>query len=415
MINVLINAYAIRPASGSEPGMGWNWVVHLAKHCNLYIITEGEWKDEVDAAVELLPQRENLHFYYLPVTEKVREMCWNQGQWLFYLHYQNWQKRVLPLAEEIISNHRIDIIHQLNMVGFREPGYLWKIRDIPFVWGPVGGMENMPLRYIRDAGFGKQAIVLVKNLLNTLQVKYHRRVRKAMFRAGQLIASGEGIKRIIFREFGLQSVTMNETGCFPSTTSWEPAPDDSTFSVVWVGKFFYSKQLGLALRVIAALKQLKGLQFHIIGTGSEVDVKRYQQLADELGIQAMCVWHGKMGNKKVHEMMHSSHIMLFTSVMEATSTVILEAISNNLPVVCFNTCGFGPLIDESIGCRVELSDPQTSIREFKEKIEYLYTHRQVLHKMSENCSVKRNGELSWPVKAERMLQVYEKLVSKRFE
>ena len=31
MLNVLVNAYAVSPAWGSEPGMGWNWVVNLAQ------------------------------------------------------------------------------------------------------------------------------------------------------------------------------------------------------------------------------------------------------------------------------------------------------------------------------------------------------------------------------------------------
>ena len=44
MLNILIDAYAISPNWGSEQGMGWNWVSNLARYCNLYIITEGEWQ-----------------------------------------------------------------------------------------------------------------------------------------------------------------------------------------------------------------------------------------------------------------------------------------------------------------------------------------------------------------------------------
>ncbi len=32
MLNVLINAYAVSPNWGSEPGMGWNWII---KYCSL--------------------------------------------------------------------------------------------------------------------------------------------------------------------------------------------------------------------------------------------------------------------------------------------------------------------------------------------------------------------------------------------
>ena len=52
MLNVLIDAYAISPNWGSEQGMGWNWVSNLAKFCNLYVITEGEWKKEIEQSLD---------------------------------------------------------------------------------------------------------------------------------------------------------------------------------------------------------------------------------------------------------------------------------------------------------------------------------------------------------------------------
>lgn len=52
MLNVLVNAYAVSPAWGSEPGMGWNWVVNLAQYCNVFVITEGEWRTEIEETVE---------------------------------------------------------------------------------------------------------------------------------------------------------------------------------------------------------------------------------------------------------------------------------------------------------------------------------------------------------------------------
>jgi len=155
MRNVLINVYGCRPDSGSETGMGWNWIVHISAHCRLFVLTEGQWRDEIEAAVEKLPHKNNLQFYYLPVSDEVREMCWNQGNWLFYLHYRRWQQRAYHKALEIIASHRIDLVHQLNFIGYREPGYLWKIKHIPYVWGPVGGMENMPLSYINGVGLSK--------------------------------------------------------------------------------------------------------------------------------------------------------------------------------------------------------------------------------------------------------------------
>lgn len=152
MLKVVVNAYACSPNMGSEPGMAWNWCANLAKHCELFIITEGEFSDKIETVVPTLPQGQNMHFYYNPVSEKVRDMCWNQGDWRFYWHYRMWQKKALDIARKICLEQDIDILHQLNMIGYREPGLLCKIKGPKFVWGPVGGLETMPIAYLKGSG-----------------------------------------------------------------------------------------------------------------------------------------------------------------------------------------------------------------------------------------------------------------------
>ena len=49
MLSILINAYACSPNMGSEPGMAWNWCVNLAQYCELHIITEGEFREKIEA------------------------------------------------------------------------------------------------------------------------------------------------------------------------------------------------------------------------------------------------------------------------------------------------------------------------------------------------------------------------------
>ena len=112
MFKILVNAYACSPNWGSEPGMAWNWCLNLAKYCELFIITEGEWKNEIEDAIKKHPNGKNMHFFYNPVPEKVRKMCWNQGDWRFYYYYRQWQKKTLTIAKQICCEHKIDIIHQ---------------------------------------------------------------------------------------------------------------------------------------------------------------------------------------------------------------------------------------------------------------------------------------------------------------
>ena len=137
MLRILMNAYAVSPGMGSEPGMGWNWCVNLARHSELHIITEGEFRPQIEATVPILEQGRNMHFYYNPVTEKVRRMCWNQGDWRFYHYYKRWQKKTAEMAREICKRERIDILHQQAGKRCLHIWPIFSIRGLSFIsiWG----------------------------------------------------------------------------------------------------------------------------------------------------------------------------------------------------------------------------------------------------------------------------------------
>ena len=431
MLNILVNAYAVSPIWGSEPGMGWNWVSNLARYCNLFIITEGEWQKEIECSIEAAlngdlskdknptgltrEQAEHMHFYYSNVTPVVRTMCWNQGDWRFYKFYREWQINTLEIAQRILKEEKIDIVHQLNMIGFREPGMLWKIQDKPFVWGPIGGMELMPTSYLKGESLKVQFKERLKNFLNTLQRNYQGRVIKALNRADGLAAATKGCYEHIKNYHHKDVVLINETGCFVNQDSTQSAIDTSNrfhrkeFDLMWVGKFDFRKQLGIGLKTMALLKDVPEIKLHVIGSGYEADVKRYYELADRLGLKNTVAFHGSLKNTEVHEMMRRSDAFFFTSIMDATSTVVLEAIGAGLPVICYDTCGFGPIVDDSIGRKIKVSNPEQAASDFARIIRELYADRDTLAEMSKHC-IERQQSVSWDSNAKKMVALYEKAI-----
>lgn len=411
MLSILINAYACSPGMGSEPGMAWNWCVNLAKHCELHIITEGEFREKIETALPTLPQGKNMHFYYNPVSEEIRKMCWNQGDWRFYKYYKQWQWKTYEMAKEIIAKQHIDIVHQLNMIGFREPGYLWKIKEKPFVWGPIGGLKQFPEAYLQGCGMKMRLFNKLKNRINIYQIKHDKRVHQALTKADLLISSIPDSYHAIKRYKQLESVIIPETGCFknkrPNDKKYETSKEG--LHLLWVGKFDFRKQLRIALETIAQLKHLSNLHLSICGTGNEQQNSYYKQLADNLGITQSITWHGNLKNEEVLERMKETDMFFFTSVSEDTSTVVLEAVSCQLPVLCFDACGFGYVINEKVGIKIPLSNPQQSVNEFAEKINYLYQHKEVLQTLANNCP-QRQEELSWDKKAKEMVELYNRII-----
>lgn len=408
MISILINAYACAPNMGSEPGMAWNWITNLANYCKVYVITEGEWQYEIEEALEELPQAENIVFYYNPVSDKIRKMCWNQGDWRFYFYYKKWQKSTFFLANEIIKEKPIDVIHQLNMIGFREPGFLWKIKKKPFIWGPLDAKEKFPTAYLEGSSLKSKIFIHLKNVLTYLQLRYSYRVKTAILSSSIVVAASSDSVETVENFFDVNSVLINETGCsVQEVTRNKRTTNSSTFNLLWIGKFELRKQLKLALQTLASLGK-NDIVLHIVG-GDDNLTQVYKSIAEELKISEKCIWYGKISHTEVQELMQSSDLFFFTSVAEGTPHVVLEAISNKLPVLCFDICGQGDSIDETVGIKISLSNPLQSIKYFSSKIEYLYNNRDILLQLSNNC-VNRQRELSWDNKAKTMVGVYKKAI-----
>ncbi|OYP63673.1 glycosyltransferase family 4 protein [Prevotella sp. P3-122] len=412
-MKILINAYACSPGMGSEQGMAWNWVSNLARFCELYIITEGEFRDKIEEVVPTLEQGKNMHFYYNPVSEDIRKMCWNQGDWRFYKYYREWQWKTYLLAKDICKVEKIDVLHQLNMIGFREPGYLWKLSQengVPFVWGPIGGLKQFPTAYLQGAGLKMKVFNRLKNFLNIWQLKHDKRVGKAFKTAKVLVSSIPDSYRAIKKYKGFESVVIPETGCFLSDNVSMDRFDDQEFHVMWVGKFDFRKQLPLALRAIAIASN-PNIVLDIFGGGSDEQIASAKKLADSIGIKEKVVWHGNQPNDVVNTAMRNAQLFFFTSVSEDTSTVVLEAISNHVPVVCFDACGMAAVIDSNVGRKIPLSNPAQSANDFARILNELEHDRGLLKQLSANCR-QRQIELSWEEKAKTMMEWYEKILRK---
>lgn len=405
--NVLVSAYACGPNWGSEIGMGWHWVIHLSKYCQLHVITESAFKVDIEKKLPELDLVNTPIFYYNDIGEKGRKLFWKQGSFLFYSHYKKWQQNSLQIAREIIKNNDISIVHQLNMIGFREPGYLWEITDIPFVWGPVGGFNQMPASYMLSASAKNILFYSIKNAINAYQKRYLKRVHKSAKRAEIVIAATAKSKEELDKISQKNSYLMGETGCELSEDKIVLNKSKTKVKILWVGRLQALKALPIALKTLNTIKDKISFEFVIIGDGpDEHDCKK---LAKELNIDKQVTWLGRVSNNEVVEHMKTSNIFFFTSLKEGTPHVITEAIQNGLPVICHDACGHGTIINENCGLKIPMIDEKTSIRLFSEAVLKLSLDFELQERLSKGA-LKRAQEVTWNAKAIEMLELYKTIL-----
>ena len=167
----------------------------------------------------------------------------------------------------------------------------------------------------------------------------------------------------------------------------------------------FSKVPGLA---IGALKQTGNpkIRLHFVGPG---DDSALREKAERLGVSDRCIWHGRVSHAQVGEIMKASDVLLFTSVVEGTPHVVLEAVSNGLPVICFDTCGQGDIVDNRVGIKIPLSRPDQSESDFAKALNLLHNQPWLREEMCEACR-ERSSELSWDNKVAAMIEIYERTV-----
>jgi glycosyltransferase involved in cell wall biosynthesis len=401
-MNILLNAYACAPHKGSEPGMGWNWITNIALFCKVYIITEGEWREEIEEAIKTLPQGNNITFYYLPVSNKIRNMCWNQGDWRFYYYYRKWQKRALKQAVEICHNVPVDIIHQLNMVGYREPGMLWKIKDIPVVWGPIGGFGGISMNFLKLFPLKDRLKQQFKQIINEAQV-YAPYIQRAIKNSNTLIACNSTARNKLQRFRKDKVLQISEAGSLMINTVYNRNFNADKLKVLWIGRNLKSKALSIALKTMNSLSNYK-IELNILGVSKS-------EIGFLAGNYTNINFYSWIPHNEVQKIFESSHLLFFTSLYEATGTVVLESLAKGVPVLCHDTCGQGDIIDNTCGIKVAMKNIDYSIDAFSSAIEYLYNNREELKKLSDGA-YKKAESLTWKKKGKLMEKIYTQILTK---
>ena len=404
-MKVLLSCYACSPYQGSEPGMGWNFVKCLSKYHDLHIITESKFEADIEKYFQANPkEKENKHFYFIRKErhKKLRKIYPPS----YYWYYKKWQKDVYNLARKLNIKENFDVIHQLNMIGYREPGYLYKIGK-PSVWGPIGGFNITPWRLLYTMGLYGFLFYFFRNLINLWQMKMSSRVSAAIQNNKELIsATAEDYDRI-FSLWGKKSTIIPEVGFAISEGKQEAILNrENKLKICWSGLHIPRKSLNFLLEAVAKSNNKDNIELHIIGDGQ--CNKKWKRLASKLNLRNI-VWHGWVNKEKALEIMKTSHLFTITSLSDATSTVLLEALSLGLPVVALNHLGFANIINEDCGIKIDVKSKEQLVRDLSRSLDDIYNHEDYRLKLAKGA-ISRAQEFTWEEKAQTINSIYNRIV-----
>ncbi|MCH7807181.1 MAG: glycosyltransferase family 4 protein [Proteobacteria bacterium] len=343
---VLLSAYACEPGKGSEPGVGWNWALEIAKLGHeVWVLTRANNRENIEAGLAKMKPIPNLHFIYYDLPAWARR--WKKLPGGIYPYCLFWQWGASRLAKEIHRRERFGLVHHITFGTFRQPSFMGRL-GIPFLFGPVGGGERAPWHLRKDYGLRGQIQDLLRDFMNFV-VKIDPLMFSTFHKAHLIFVKTPDTRELIPKQFQKKTRVQLEIGINVTPIKSNVLQNKKRgLSLLYVGRFVYWKGMAIGLRALAkAIETEPNLRLTMVGQGP--GKKRWQRLCDKLGISDHIVWIPWVSHEELAGIYASHDLFLFPSLHDSSGNVVLEAMSYGLPVICLDLGGPGVMVNHECG------------------------------------------------------------------
>jgi len=412
---VLAVAAACHPERGSEPGIGWLWARNIAAHHDVTVIA-GDYDGNREAIESRLAAdgelARRLRFVFIPwikePSSRLGQLVWHYYQPLFYREYARWMAQAQAAATALIRAERFDISHQITLGCYREPGFLWTL-PMPFVWGPLGGTQNVPNQFLSSLGLAEGARHLARNAINYGQFRYRRRVRLALDRAQAVFSVATNTQELLLRVHGKSSDVVASTFCDPHhrdarLRSSGAGPLRFVFSALHLSR----KGLPFALRALARLPSAADWHLDVLGDGRMR--RRWKAEADRLGLWNRVTFRGYLSGEDLREVMTRGDVFVLPSLQDSWPAVVADALSLGMPVITTDLHGMHDMITDECGYRVDASTPKSLVDGLESAFRDLLFHPDRLAQLSRGA-LARAEALSADRQLSVVLAAYERAIA----
>ena len=416
MKRIAVICTAISPYLGSEYSVAWNFVKSMSKNNMLYVIygNAGNGFGDFESIREWQKQNDNPNIKFVEVhlpdnkfyktlehySKKYDKSLVNIGQ---IVREKNWHKYARLAIEELYDNNKIDLIHYLNPIGFKEPGYAWNIKGIPYCWGPISGAHRRSWQLRKCLSTMSQIKTFtLRNILHYYSFKYNQRVKKAIKRCDYILGATPTTIQQIKNFHKRDAIYMPENGIMRmEVTTPVSYNSGDTFEIVWIGRVDENKALILLLE---ALNKIKDCKWHLNVVGDGLLYNDMNKFCDNNNINHKITWFGKVGRDQVMSIIKQSHLHVITSLGEATTTVLFEAMSFAVPTLSLDHCGMAGVICDNCGIKIPIHSYDQVTNDISHSIKQLIDNPHQINKLSSGVL-----ECSKQYMYEERIKLFEKI------
>lgn len=401
MNSLALITYDISPYRGSEASVSWNYVWNM-RHTNKLIVIYGKGKDEIERFIVENGSVENVEFINNPV-----ETVTGKGIMMdikYNLAYRRWHLKTYEMVNKMVDEGRVDLIHYLNPIGFKEPGFLWKITKVPYVWGPIQGVENRPFELYHALSVKGKCNALVRRIVHNGLFILMPRLKKALDRVDVVFAATPNTVKNLKRWYHKDSIYLPENGIMKMERTTPVMYDGGVLRLIWIGGICERKALVILLD---ALAKVGGHNWHldVLGDGDQKEKlqKKFSHLNNHI------TWHGMVDRASVQEVLFQSHLHVISSLGEGNPTILWEAFGKAIPTLTLDHCGMAGVVCEKCGIKIPIHSYNQVVEDIVDRINGVLHNPKIIEQLSVG-TIECAKKFMWSNRIDLYNETYEKLI-----
>jgi glycosyltransferase involved in cell wall biosynthesis len=353
-VKVLISAYACEPSKGSEPAVGWNWVLQAARSHDVWVLTRSTNEPLISAYLAESPlPRVRWVYHDLPRWSRF----WKRRRRGLHPYYYLWQASAYRVARRLHREIDLDVVHHATFANYWMPSFL-ALLPVPFVLGPVGGAESAPAAFYKSLPFRARLFEHVRDLVRRAAERdpfVRAAARRSSIALGTTPETAAALGRLGSRRVDVLSQVALDPAEFARLSAL-PVRLRSPFRVASVGALLHLKGFALGVDAFAELRREEpAAEYWIIGDGPER--RRLEQRARAHGVADAVRFLGHLPREDVMTALGECDVLLHPSLHDSGGFVCIEALAAGRPVVCLDLGGSAVIVSADCGFRVPADDP----------------------------------------------------------
>lgn len=405
MKNVLVCAYSCEPGFSSEREIGWKWSNLIAQNNKVYVLTRLSNKNTIDDFLKENPIDNNLNFIYYDLPNWAKK--WKKGEKGLYLYYTLWQYGAYRKCKRLHKKIEFDIVHYITFGSMLLPHFM-ALMPTKFVLGPVGGGENVPLKFIGNFSTKGKIAEIIRHLIQKTQ-KINPLFLLTCWRSNKILVRTKESYKMIPKYFRFKTELMLETGTPEELIEYErkEIKTSNEINIVTVGRFIPSKINIFTLQVVKEFKEKYNIpfKFTIIGDGAER--KKLERYCLENDLLDNVIFTGWIQREEVFRYLSKSDIYFSTTFKEGGTWAFFEAVAIGLPVVCTKISGPDMIVADNAGFKIPPTNPREVIVKMADALNQLSINEKLREEYSHKAKTYLMNNLTWDKMIDRINGIYD--------